>query len=699
MTTGSSISISTIIEKGQIEREFQFFTERGIAPFSTKIVKRILANPRPCVLVAPTGYGKSVAIPYAIVRSGYKVMISLPTNALCENLYNTYLEQYPNLKIGKAYERDIHIPAGAQIIVVSNGYLKNRLLGFVKNGICKTIDSSVTDVLFLDEVHLSKLDMSIIVSLWFYCSDKFGTNVRLPRLLLSSATPADTLFGRKFAYCVTIPANMFKTVYNIDDHWQKDYPINSDSRYKDMGALLKSIHDSTPISERIVIFVPGKREMDLVIKASTIEDEIDITRVMSNSSAADMEALRRETDPKRLVVLSTPSGDAGMTIVGLVHVLDSILIKNSVETPNGATELITEYISKALSKQRRGRVGRTKPGHYYPFCTPESHSRLPDNYIPEINRLPLYRTILELVSHGLEIEDMLSIYKVPKLKQYITELLSWGLLRKTKSSGELFPSSAGLFISKVEIESPRLSSILYAWYIFDYSLPLGIILISIISYITSEIFQLPVFDDSHTTRAVQDKQREEFIETYYKRFTGRTEVHTAINIWNTMNAEVGAGSSLVDINSWCKANHLNFKLIRTVLKTIQKTYNEISTPLRSLDEESLLPNVLSITVPIISLNILRRFFQYIYSDSIALREGDTSKFVAQSSGEMMDINVTSLMNNYKEGGDEIPKQIVVIGKRQKKEKTIIEQSIDIDNDEEIEDISFETMREKLRIFV
>src|SRR6185437_5207920 len=447
-------SISSIVEKGRIEREFDFYNSRGISPYSKEIIDRIISNPSPCVLVAPTGYGKSVAIPYAIIRAGYKVMISLPTVALCDNLYSNFLAVYPTIKVGKAYERDIDIPTGSQLVIVSNGYLKNRLLGFVQNGMCKTIDSSVADVFFLDEVHLAKLDMSIIVSLWFYCSDKFKPGVRMPRLLLASATPGKVIFGRKIDLCVVIPEKLFKTIYQIDDHWQKDYSVKQNDRFKDMGLLIKAIHTSTDKSERILAFVPGKGEMDKVIKAAALdENDVEYVRVMSGSSQEDFDVLRQTVDPKRVIILSTPSGDAGLNI-NVDHVLDSMLIKNNMETSNGTLELQTEFISKALSKQRKGRTGRNRDGHYYPFCSQEGYERLDDNYPSEISRLPLYKTILELNSHGLEIEDILGVYRIQRLKKDINDLINWGLLKKSKISNELYSTAGVVFISKLEIESP-----------------------------------------------------------------------------------------------------------------------------------------------------------------------------------------------------------------------------------------------------
>lgn len=676
-------------EINELKKEFEFFRNRGISQFSSKIVKRIIADPSPCVLVAPTGYGKSVGIPYAIVRAGYRIIIAQPTNTLCVSLYNNFKDKFPMIKLGRAYEREADIPSDAQLIVVSNGYLKNRLLGFVKGGTCKPIDSNVADVLFVDEVHMVKIDMAIIVSLWFYCTSNY-TSIKFPRLVLSSATPDDTIFGRKMGYCVKIPPNMFKTVYSIDEHWQKDYPIGSKDRYKDMGMLLRAIHESTPISERVMVFVPGKLEMDQVAIASGIEaDEVNFFRVMSSTTPEELEILRVKVDPKRLIVLSTPSGDAGINIDGLVHVLDSMLIKNTVEMNNGCTELVTEFISVALSKQRKGRVGRVKPGHYYPFCSQEGYSKLIPNYIPEIYRLPLYRLIIELNSHGLKIDDILGVYRIPKLQKYVDELLSWGLIRRTKLSGELFPSSGGLFISKLEIESPHLASVLYAWSKFELPMNKGIIIVNLIATMSRDVFRLPSFDNPNISKKESDRQRSDFIKLYYKRFTGRTEVHTVINIWNYMVKEIGMEEiSLPDIETWCKANQLSYKVVKGFMKSLDSSMREFAN---SPDSSS----SLNVTLSEKDLIPLRVFFEYIYKDSVARRDGETSNYVLPITGEVLSANSFSLMNKY-EDKTELPDRLVVIAKQQKREKIVIEQSIDLTNDPT--DITFDKIRDRLGVF-
>lgn len=693
------MSIARVVEEGRIEREFDFFRTIGIAPFSKEIVNRILSKPSPCMLVAPTGYGKTVGIPYAIIRAGYKVMIGLPTVALCDNLYNNVIDRFPTLKVGKAYEREVSIPANAQMIIASNGYLKNRLLGFVQKGVCASIDSTFADVLFLDEVHLAKLDMTIIISLWFYCSNRFGGEKRFPRLVLSSATPGTISplggvksFGRNLDLCVVIPEKLPKTVYNIDDHWQNDYPVKSAARYKDMGILLKDLHNSTDISERIMIFVPGKGEMDKVLQASEIEDEVDVVKVMSSSSVEDQEVLRRKVDLKRLVILSTPSGDAGMNIDKLVHVLDSMLIKNSVEISNGTVDLQTEFISKALSKQRRGRVGRNTDGHYYPFCTEQGYNQLEENYPSEISRLPLYKTILELNAHGIEVDDILGVYNVPRLKKDIDDLIKWGLLRRSKHSRQLYSTAAGLFLAKLEIESPKLGSVLYAWTVFEYPLEIGVILVNLISFVTSEIFLIPSFSAAKGEPAISAREmmrrRTEFMNSYFKRFVGRTEVHTAVNIWNAMVSEVGVNSPMENIEAWCKNNHLSSKLIKTVIKTIQKATSELGGDVAEI----------STRIGIVEhLKPLRRFFEYIYRDSIANKQGDV--FVINSTAEVVKVSSTgtTMMNTY-DNSATIPTRLVVISKRKVMDNIVVDQSLDLDNPQDITDITVPELVERLKVF-
>lgn len=711
--------------------EEKTFRSLQASVYAEQVVSRVVSQISPCVLRLPTGAGKSTAIPYAFIQAGYRVMIAEPTVAMCDNVVQSFKTMFPSIRVGKAYARATEIPKDARLIVCTNGYLKSRFLGNITaSGVCMSIE--FTDILMLDEVHMGMLDTHVIVSLWYHCMLKFSSSARMPRLLLSSATVSDLLVSRRFSRCVELPEENFTTPYLITTIWaSRDYKIQDAARYKEMGELLKALHDSKPPSERILLFVPGKNEMTAVMQASGLRDGVDITLVMirSESTAEERELVFRKSDPLRLVVLATPSADAGLTVPNLVHVIDSLIIKNNQLKSNGDVSLEPEFASKQLSKQRQGRVGRTGPGFYYPMCTQEFFDSgvLPSDYVPEIYRLPLYSVIVELVAHGIPVEETFAIYQLPDLPKNIEDLLRWGFIMRSPESGQLFSSNGGTFMTKCEIRVPQLAGVLYAWVRMGYPVPQGVVLMQLLAGFTGQMLQLPNFEarSGGESRGALDRMKRDFVRKYYSRFQGPSDVQTAIRLWNAMLSETMTGTTISAVRQWCVANAIQWRTVETVIKNIQSTYPRVLEEAQRYEimdamQQGNDPGAALLTKksedflnPIVLINeatvmpILRRLMEHIYYDKIATRSGPPDAlgravYVGRDGITMEPAGSSSFtLQSDPDSATPYPTRIVVIARRQTKGggKTVIDQFLDVDDHSKIAKISAEELNTKLGIFV
>lgn len=688
-------------------KEKQEFLSKGASPYAETIINRVINNKEPCVLVLPTGAGKSTVIPFAFIQAGYRVMIAEPTVAMCQNIIRSFKVLFPTVRIGRAFAREIDIPKDAKLIVCTNGYLRRRLLNYVRNGVCASVD--MTDIIILDEVHFGLLDTHMIVTIWFYCSTKFASTVRMPRLILSSATVKDNiLFSRVFSPCVILPPEKFNTSFPIEIKYSsKDFPIDSNDRFVEMGNIIRSIHEMTPIRERILAFIPGNAEQQAVINAMGSLEDYDLVTINSKSVAEDLAPIdRTNDDERRLIILTTPSADAGLTISNLKHVVDSLLIKNNHTQPNGSQSLITEFASKQLFNQRKGRVGRTDTGTYYPMCTQDffNSGAMPDTYTPELYRLPLYQTIIELISVGIPVEEVFKIYNIPNFSDTIDQMIRWGLIRRSPTSGVLFASSGGNFMSITNIDNPRLAGVLYGWIRLNKSVTEGVVLCQLIANFTSQMLKIPIFEVlPGQNRGTVEKLKVSFIRKNYGRFLGRSDVHTAIRIWNTLQKEGGLSAT----ERWCDINNLQYPPVRTTIKNIQQILHAAfreaqrfaireSLPLLTednkdwlLDEKKVLPT-------------LRCIMQYIYFDEIANRGSSTSsisRYIARDGNMMTPSGGFNQQTADPDSSVTFPSKVIVIGKRTTPYgKLQLTQFLDIDHESEIEDISSEFLRERLGIF-
>jgi ATP-dependent helicase HrpB len=105
---------------------------------------------------------------------------------------------------------------------------------------------------------------------------------------------------------------------------------------------------------------------------------------------------------KRKVILATNVAETSITIDGVVAVVDSGLARIAGHSPwTGLSTLSVEKISRAAAEQRAGCAGRTAPGRALRLYTRHDHDARPAHLAPEIERLDLAETVLELSAAGI----------------------------------------------------------------------------------------------------------------------------------------------------------------------------------------------------------------------------------------------------------------------------------------------------------
>jgi len=106
----------------------------------------------------------------------------------------------------------------------------------------------------------------------------------------------------------------------------------------------------------------------------------------------------------RKVVVSTNLAEASVTIDGIVYVVDACLVKLDTFCPhNGVSYLNIAPCSRAASRQRAGRAGRTCSGKCYRLVMEADFAAaLPEHTVPEIARSDLRGTVLLLKCLGVD---------------------------------------------------------------------------------------------------------------------------------------------------------------------------------------------------------------------------------------------------------------------------------------------------------
>ena len=177
-----------------------------------------------------------------------------------------------------------------------------------------------------------------------------------------------------------------------------------------------------------LIFMPGAYEIQRTVEAirrSKVGKACAVLPLHGEMAGADQDRVLARCD-RRKVVISTNVAETSLTIDGIRLVIDSGQARMARFDPyRGVSSLTLARISKASADQRAGRAGRTAPGRCIRLWSEKSHSHREDETLPEIRRVDLAETLLNLAAQGVEDLEKFPWYEAPDPKGFeaATELL------------------------------------------------------------------------------------------------------------------------------------------------------------------------------------------------------------------------------------------------------------------------------------
>ncbi len=167
--------------------------------------------------------------------------------------------------------------------------------------------------------------------------------------------------------------------------------------------LPASAADASSVGHDVLVFLPGQREIrDAARELEPLAREHDVL-VMPLYGELPPEqqdaALQRQT--KRKIVLATNVAETSVTVDGVTAVIDTGLSRQLRFDPNvGLDRLELLPISRASAEQRTGRAGRQQPGLCIRLWSEASHRARPEQTTPEIQRVDLAGSVLQLKAWG-----------------------------------------------------------------------------------------------------------------------------------------------------------------------------------------------------------------------------------------------------------------------------------------------------------
>jgi ATP-dependent helicase HrpB len=179
----------------------------------------------------------------------------------------------------------------------------------------------------------------------------------------------------------------------------------------------------------VLVFLPGAAEIRRAAEACAElarHRHLRIVPLHGDLAPADQDAALAPA-PQRKLILSTNVAETSVTVPGVTAVIDSGLARIAAHSPwSGLPSLSVTKISRASAVQRAGRAGRLGPGRAVRLYTRHDFDSRPEHHAPEIERLDLAGTVLDLRAAGVDPEALPWLDPPP---QAALQLAS-GLLRK-----------------------------------------------------------------------------------------------------------------------------------------------------------------------------------------------------------------------------------------------------------------------------
>jgi pre-mRNA-splicing factor ATP-dependent RNA helicase DHX15/PRP43 len=197
----------------------------------------------------------------------------------------------------------------------------------------------------------------------------------------------------------------------------------ADDYYPDILATIKNIYKESKEGD-IVIFLTAKSEIDKMKKMLNQDLAKEKPAIFGLYRGVPEEEKKYATDgtsykkmkgnPNRKIVLTTNIAETGVTIDGVVFVIDpGRSLQMSYDPVKRMNILKNDFITKASAKQRAGRAGRTRPGKCYYLYSEKDFNAFKEAKEPDIRITNIDSLLLNLSSQE----------SIPDITKFLGELI------------------------------------------------------------------------------------------------------------------------------------------------------------------------------------------------------------------------------------------------------------------------------------
>jgi len=410
------------------------------------------------VLSAPTGSGKSTVVPQMVAEArewAGKIIVIQPRRMAARLLAERIAELRSSRiggEVGYIVRYEKKVSADTRIIFMTDGVLMRWLIDN------PTLDG-ISCVIF-DEFHERRIDSDIALAV---CKKLQRESRPDLGLVAMSATLAVDKVKSYLEPCVevnaegrTFPVNKQFCPPKVSTNARQGKAFIWDQ----IKALSKKVVQH-PDSGDWLVFLPGTHEIRKTIQCletTSWLSDYQIYPLYSSLPVKQQQLALNAPSPK--IIVATNVAETSITIPTIKTVIDSGVARESrFDFAREMDSLLVRKISQASAEQRAGRAGRVSEGTCYRLWSEGDHHKREAFQLPEIQRVDLSSTILQLAKLGVSDLSAFDWLEAPPAEGVERALHLLKQLGAIDEEGKL--TSIGDWISQLPLP-PRLGRLLLA---------------------------------------------------------------------------------------------------------------------------------------------------------------------------------------------------------------------------------------------
>jgi ATP-dependent helicase HrpB len=359
---------------------------------SMDAVRDAIARAGACVLEAPPGAGKTTRVPPALLEMVSGDVVVLEPRRMAARMAARRVADERGEKVGETVGYAVRFEEArgpkTRLHFVTEGVLTRRLAA----------DPTLEGVsaIVLDELHERHVHTDVALAL----VRRLREGARRDLVVVAMSATLDAAPVAKF-----LGADVVRSEGRVHPLTivHEDVPDDRALELRVASAVRRALTESA--SGHVLVFLPGageiRRAMDACASAAQKFDAVVLP--LHGELPPDEQDRAVSPSSRRKVIVSTNVAESSVTIEDVVAVVDSGLVRRAEHSPyTGLPSLKVEKASRASCTQRAGRAGRTRDGFVYRLYPRADFESRPEQETPELLRVDLASTLLELRAGGIE---------------------------------------------------------------------------------------------------------------------------------------------------------------------------------------------------------------------------------------------------------------------------------------------------------